>query len=96
MKAGLGRGENGAREVGGGGWGLDRVRVEGERERVHWSELGHQGRVRKEDEKEREMGNERRRELFTAAVTASCCCLPGGRIEDLWQFCTLCVVCVCV
>lgn len=63
---------------------------------MHWSELGHQGRVRKEDEKEREMGNERRRELFTAAVTASCCCLPGGRIEDLWQFCTLCVVCVCV
>ena len=69
------------------------MRVEGERECVHWSELGHQGRVRKEDEKEREMGNERRRELFTAAVTASCCCLPGGRIEDLWQFCTLCFVC---
>lgn len=33
------------------GRGLD---GEGERERVHWSELGHQGRVRKKDEKEKE------------------------------------------
>lgn len=79
------------------GWGLDWVRVEGEWERVHWSELGHQGRVREEDEKERERGNEKRRELFTAAVTASCYCLPGGRIEDLRPFCAFFVrACVCV
>lgn len=38
---------------------MDWVRVEGERERVHWSELGHQGRVGKKDEKERERGNEK-------------------------------------
>lgn len=81
-KAGLGQG-NGEWGPERWGWG-DWVRVEGERERVHWSELGHQGRVGKEDEKERERGNEKRRELFTEAVTASCYCLPEGRIEDLW------------
>lgn len=45
--------------VGGGakwkGWGLRR----GERERVHWSEMGQQGRVRKEDKKRVEWGNEK-------------------------------------
>lgn len=41
----MGNGEQ--RKVGGGG-----VRVEREKERVHWSELGHQRRVGKTDEKE--------------------------------------------
>lgn len=44
-KAGMGNGEQ--RKVG-VGW----VRVEREKERVHWSELGHQRRVGKTDEKE--------------------------------------------
>lgn len=39
-KAGMGNGEQ------------RKVRVEREKERVHWSELGHQRRVGKTDEKE--------------------------------------------
>lgn len=62
-----------------GKWGWS-PRWDGERERVHWSELGHQGKVRREDEKERERENEGKKELFTAAVTALCCCLPGGKV----------------
>lgn len=45
-----------------GKWGLEKwgwsPRWNGERERVHWSELGHQGKVRREDEKEMERENE--------------------------------------
>lgn len=52
--------------------------LEEERECVHWSELGHQGRGRKEDEKGRERENEKRTELFEGAVMTSCCCLKRG------------------
>lgn len=48
------------------------------RERVQWSELGHQGRVGKDDEKQKkegERGIKKRSGLLTAAVTALCYCL---------------------
>lgn len=51
---------------------------------MHWSELGHQERVGTKGEREREKGDEKGREPFT--VTASCCCLPAGRIVDFRQF----------
>lgn len=57
--------------------------MEGERERVHWSELGHRGRMETKDEKQRETGKERgmRKEgsLFLQSSHHATVCLPAGR-----------------
>lgn len=49
----------------------------GERERVHWSEMGHQGRVRKESKKRKREKNEGMRS-FSVVVTAQSSSLPEG------------------
>lgn len=75
-------GETGGRR---GGGGIEKR----ERERVHWSELGHQGRVRKEDESGKERGKEKR---WSFSQRQSRHCAAVCR-ED-WR--SLLCVCVCV
>lgn len=69
------------------------MRVEGERERVHWSELGHQGRVGKEDEKERERRGGEKEAFHSGSHGIGLLSACGG---DPGSLGILYILCVCV